>query len=163
MTDLILWRHAEAEDISATGRDADRALTKRGRKDAERMAQWLNKHLPADAIVLSSPAKRCQETVAALGEIRNIDIKNVEFLSVDSTVEKIASALALITDAKSILIVGHQPNLGFLIANILGMQESACVVKKGAVWWLRQRLAGAVKPAALETYLFTVQHPDYLI
>lgn len=163
MTDLILWRHAEAEDVTATGRDADRALTKRGRKDAERMAKWLNEHLPTDTIVLSSPARRCQETVAALGEIRNIDIKNVEFLSVDSTVEKIASALTLITDAKSILIVGHQPNLGSLIANMLGMQERACVVKKGAVWWLRQRLAGAEEPAALETYLFTVQHPDYLI
>ncbi|HSG92153.1 MAG TPA: histidine phosphatase family protein, partial [Methylotenera sp.] len=65
MKDLILWRHAEAEDISATGKDTDRVLTKRGRKDAAKMAKWLVKHLPADTVVLCSPALRCQQTAAA--------------------------------------------------------------------------------------------------
>ncbi len=163
MVDLILWRHAEAEDASVTGRDADRALTKRGRKDAAKMAKWLKEYLPAETVVLSSLARRCQETAAALREISNIDIKTAEFLSVDSTVERIARELAFIAGAKTILVVGHQPNLGLLIANILGMKESACVVKKGAVWWLRQRQVGVGKQTALQTYLFTVQHPDYLL
>lgn len=39
MANLILWRHAEAEAESVSGADADRALTKRGRKDAARMAK----------------------------------------------------------------------------------------------------------------------------
>jgi phosphohistidine phosphatase len=57
------------------------------------------------------------------------------------------------------LIIGHQPNLGVLIANLLGMKDSALVVKKGAVWWLRQRYLPNVTGGATQTYLYTVQHP----
>ena len=46
MANLILWRHADAEDNSVTGLDVDRALSKQGRKDARRMADWLDQFLP---------------------------------------------------------------------------------------------------------------------
>ncbi|HEX7466215.1 MAG TPA: histidine phosphatase family protein, partial [Usitatibacter sp.] len=38
--ELILWRHAEAEDAGGGG-DLARSLTKRGRKQAAKMAEWL--------------------------------------------------------------------------------------------------------------------------
>ena len=63
--DLILWRHAEAEDARG-GDDLGRPLTNRGRRQAERMAAWLGPRLAAGAQVLASPARRCQETVAAV-------------------------------------------------------------------------------------------------
>ena len=44
--DLILWRHTEAEDALP---DATRELTGRGRKQAARMADWLNPGLPRRA------------------------------------------------------------------------------------------------------------------
>lgn len=158
--DLLLWRHAEAEAESVTALDADRALTRRGRKDAAKMAKWLKEHLPTDTIVLSSPARRCQETVAALRDISGIHVTTAEFLSVDSSIERIRKELSTFTAAKTILVVGHQPNLGSLLAKLVGMQESSCVVKKGAVWWLHQRSSqGNTAP---QTYLLTVQHPDYL-
>ena len=62
--DLILWRHADAEDGHD---DAQRALTPKGRKQAARMAHWLGQHLPRDFVVLASPALRTQQTAAALG------------------------------------------------------------------------------------------------
>ncbi len=161
MANLILWRHAEAEDLSANGQDSDRALTKRGRKDAAKMAKWLSEHLPANTEVICSPARRCLETAAALHDINGLEIKVVEFLSVNSSIERIAKNVVNEDSTKTILIVGHQPNLGFLIAKLLGMTEGACVVKKGAVWWLRQRLVDDADREALQTYLFTVQHPDY--
>jgi len=61
---LILWRHAEAEDGPV---DLKRALTGRGRKQAERMARWLREHLPDRFEVLASPAVRTCETADALG------------------------------------------------------------------------------------------------
>ena len=64
--DLILWRHAEAEDARGND-DLGRALTARGRAQAERMAMWLRTRLPATTRILASPALRCQQTVAALG------------------------------------------------------------------------------------------------
>ncbi len=162
MTDLILWRHAEAEETSASGLDTDRMLTKQGRKDAAKMASWLKQHLPTDVLVLVSPARRCQETAAALAEIAKVDIRTADFLSINHSVETIAKEIARIADVKTLLIVGHQPNLGYLIAGKLKMQDKACVVKKGAVWWLRQRKLEIGNHAALQTYLLTVQHPGYL-
>lgn len=161
MANLILWRHAEAEVASASGKDADRALTKRGRKDAAKMAAWLNEFMPANTELICSPARRCLETAEALHKLNGIDIKVDEFLSVFGTVDRIAKEVINADSSQTILLVGHQPNLGWLIARLLGMNENACVVKKGAVWWLRQRLTDDAQKNALQTYLFTVQHPDY--
>lgn len=157
MANLVLWRHAEAEAESASGKDSDRVLTKRGRKDAARMAKWLNQYLPADTVVFSSPARRCLETVAALHDLNQIDIKVAEFLSIDSSAERIAKEVTTADSSKTILIVGHQPNLGSLIAKLLGMHQSACVVKKGSVWWLRQRIVYG----AAQYYIYAVQQPAY--
>lgn len=56
--DLILWRHAEAEDGDGNKPDAQRRLTARGEKQARDMAAWLNARLPKDTTVLVSPAIR---------------------------------------------------------------------------------------------------------
>jgi phosphohistidine phosphatase len=44
--DLILWRHAEAEE---GGPDLERKLTPKGRKQAKRVAAWLLQRLPASS------------------------------------------------------------------------------------------------------------------
>ncbi len=147
------------------GKDIDRALTKGGRKDAAKMAKWLNQHLPKNTEILCSPARRCLETAATLNDESNYknlhatryEIKQAKFLGVDSTVEAIAEQVVNDDSSKTILLIGHQPNLGQLIAKLLGMDEATCVVKKGSVWWLRQRFING----ASQTYLFTVQQPDY--
>ncbi len=161
MANLILWRHAEAEAQSKSGADTDRALTKRGQKDAAKMAKWLIQHIPADTEILCSPALRCLQTVDELRSFKSLEIKVAEFLSVDHSVEMIAEQITNNDVSKTILLVGHQPNLGLLISKLLGMNDRACVVKKGAVWWLRQRFADDASGIAPQTYLFMVQHPDY--
>jgi phosphohistidine phosphatase len=47
--ELIIWRHAEAEVGSP---DMTRRLTERGRRQATRMAKWLNQRLPEDVLIL---------------------------------------------------------------------------------------------------------------
>lgn len=158
MANLILWRHAEAEAITPDGVDQDRALTKQGRKDAAIMAKWLHQHLPSNVQILCSPAKRCVQTAKALQKLNQQAFKVVDFLGVDSNVEKIAKEVLNEDNLKTLLLIGHQPNLGQLIARLQGLDDAHCIVKKGAVWWLRQRTIDG----ALQTYLFTVQHPDYL-
>lgn len=167
MVNLILWRHAEAEVNSDTGKDVDRVLTKRGQKDASKMAKWLHQHLPTNAKILCSPAYRCLETVAALQRLSvhrkpPLHITITEFLGIDSSLEAIEREVIDVADAdETILIVGHQPNLGLLVAKILGMGEGACAVKKGAVWWLRQGSKRDALDGKLQSYLFTVQLPRY--
>lgn len=69
--DLILWRHAEAEDLDETdencGGDLSRRLTHRGEKHAARMAAWLDRQLPQGTRIWASPAVRTEQTVLALG------------------------------------------------------------------------------------------------
>ena len=40
--DLILWRHAEAQVLRDGQTDLERALTPKGERQAQRMAEWLN-------------------------------------------------------------------------------------------------------------------------
>ena len=49
--ELILWRHADAEDGAP---DLERRLTPKGRKEAERVAAWLLAHLPAGQALLTT-------------------------------------------------------------------------------------------------------------
>src|SRR5258708_23364154 len=62
--ELILWRHADAEDGAD---DMARRLTPKGEKQAAAVAQWLRAHLPGRYTLLASPAVRAQQTAAALG------------------------------------------------------------------------------------------------
>src|SRR6266704_10695 len=61
--DLILWRHAEAEPGEP---DLGRRLTAKGLKQAERVASWLDSHLPDSCRILVSPADRAQQTALPL-------------------------------------------------------------------------------------------------
>src|SRR5215510_7323935 len=103
--DLILWRHADAEDGAP---DLERRLTKKGRKQAERVAEWLRKRLPEDFELVSSPAARAKETAEALGS--RIRIENV--LAPGASPASIVRASGWPDGEKTVVIVGHQPDLG---------------------------------------------------
>jgi phosphohistidine phosphatase len=57
-----------------------------------------------------------------------------------------------------VVVVGHQPTLGQTISRLLGLNESECAVKKGALWWLRHRERDGVG----QTVVVTVQSPEVL-
>jgi phosphohistidine phosphatase len=88
------------------------------------------------------------------------EVKVVDFLSVDSSVAEILKQVSNDDTHQTILIVGHQPNLGLLLASLLGLQAGPLVVKKGAVWWLRQRYLPNLDGGVTQTYLYSVQHPN---
>lgn len=152
--DLILWRHAEAIDLELVGDDMARYLTPRGVKQAARMAEWLDRQLPAGAKVFASPAVRAEQTAKALGR----KFKISPALAPLATAEQLLELVQWPQAKACVLLVGHQPVLGQVIARLLGLQESECAVKKGAVWWLRHR----ERDQANQTVLVTVQSPDML-
>jgi phosphohistidine phosphatase len=133
--DLILWRHAEAIDAADPQEDMQRALTSKGERQAQRMAAWLNRQLPASTRVLASPARRTQQTVAALERKH----KTVPALAPDADVQALLHAVRWPDAREPVLVVGHQPTLGLVAAYLLAGQAQAWTVRKGAVWWLRAR------------------------
>src|SRR5690606_26263369 len=78
---LILWRHAEAEDIAPDHSDVNRRLTDRGHKQAQKMGAWLDQQLPAATRILVSPAQRTRQTADALG--RKFEIEPRLFTDAD--------------------------------------------------------------------------------
>ncbi len=154
--DLIFWRHAEAEDIAEDGSDdLARSLTSRGEKQAKKMAQWLDRQLPEGVRILSSPARRTEQTVMALG--RKYKVRSE--LAPDGTPDQLLELVQWPASRQTFLIVGHQPLLGQTIAQIAGLKESECAVRKGAVWWLRRRERA---PGDGQTVVVTVQSPEML-
>lgn len=155
LVDLLLWRHAEAFDASdAQPEDLRRPLTPRGFKQALRMAQWLDQHMPEGVRILSSPALRCESTAAALKRKYKLCPELGPTSSASALLE-----LAAWPDAKSpILIVGHQPTLGQTIALILGIGNLDLSVRKGSLWWIRHR----VREGEGSAYVQCVQSPDML-
>ena len=58
----------------------------------------------------------------------------------------------------TVLVVGHQPTLGQAISQLIGLSVSECSVKKGAVWWLRNR----EHAERSQTFVVAVQSPEVL-
>jgi phosphohistidine phosphatase len=142
--DLILWRHAEAED---GGPDSARKLTKHGRDQAQRVAAWLKPRLPKRCELLVSPATRAQETAAALG----VRFATNAAIGTNAVAADLIAAAGWPAGSKSVLIVGHQPTLGRVAATLLSGAEADWHFAKGSVWWLRH-VDG-------ETKLFAAIHP----
>lgn len=133
--DLILWRHAEAHELREGQDDLDRALTAKGERQAQRVADWLNRQLPSSTRVLASPARRAQQTAAALDR----KVKTVPALVPEATVEALLHTARWPDAREPVLVVGHQPTLGLVAAYLLSAQPQAWAVRKGAAWWLRAR------------------------
>jgi len=152
--DLILWRHAEAVIERPDQDDLQRALTPKGERQAQRMAEWLNQRLAHSTRILVSPALRCQQTVAPLGR----PFKTLDILAPGGDVEETLKAARWPESIEPVLLVGHQPTLGLVAATLLVGSALPWAVKKGAVWWLRNRDREGVAPVVLQA----VQSPDYL-
>ena len=152
--DLILWRHAEAFEMREVQEDMDRALTPKGERQAQRVATWLNRQLPSTARVLSSPARRAQQTAAALDR----KVRTAPELAPDTTVEAFLHATRWPESREPVLVVGHQPTLGAVASFLLAGDEAYWSVRKGAVWWLSNRDRGGDAAVVLRVVI----GPDFV-
>ncbi len=160
--DLILWRHAHAEDLYEGICDAERKLTGKGLKQASKMASWLDRVLPDNCRILVSPTERTRATAEALtffGRKRKI----VDELMPEAKADDVIRAANWPENREAVLIIGHQPYLGQVVAQILDHQGQEFSIRKASVWWLTRRL----KQSELEgeqnhVFLKAVMSPDLL-
>jgi len=130
--DLLLWRHADAEDGIP---DGERKLTPKGHKQAKRMAAWLKARLPKGAVVLASPARRARETAQALTKKFEVSRE----VGTEATPQSVLKAAGWPRGESTVVVVGHQPTLGQVAALALTGEPADWSIKKGAVWWLASR------------------------
>ena len=149
--DLILWRHADAEDGVP---DANRKLTAKGEKQAHLMGHWLKSNLPDKLRVLASPTRRTQQTAQALAKT----FDTVKSIGPGADAASVLAAAGW-PDAKgAVVVVGHQPTLARVAALLLSGTESDWNMKKGSVWWFSNRK----RQDETQTVLRVMMSPEFL-
>jgi phosphohistidine phosphatase len=144
--ELVLWRHAEAEDGVP---DMTRALTAKGRKQAQQLAEWLSSRLPKHTRVLVSPARRALQTAEALTD----EFEVVHELAPGAAPASLLAASGWPDRKNAVLIVGHQPTLGLLASSLIADKAMPWSIKKGAVWWISHQARDTSHPARLRAVI----------
>ena len=150
--DILLWRHAEAEIGEP---DEGRALTPKGVRQAQKMAQWLERNLPSRCRILVSPTVRTLQTAQALER----KFKICPEIAPDASPEALLAAANWPDGKEPVLLVGHQPTLGQAAALLLTGSAQDWTVRKGNIWWIAQREREPIN----SNYLKAVVAPDLVM
>ena len=130
-------RHGIAEDESASGADADRQLTDDGRRKVLEAARGLKEIGVKPEVVISSPLPRALDTAKLTASVldRDLQVETVAALDIGYDAAAVAASLGAYVGASSILVVGHQPQLGELASLLLTGSHLLAPLpfKKGAV------------------------------
>jgi phosphohistidine phosphatase len=118
------------------------------------MAPFLERHLPDTCRILVSPADRAQQTAQALQR----KFRTMPELAPGATVAGVLAAANWPDSREPVLIVGHQPTLGMVASFLLSGEEAYWAVRKGAVWWLSNR----VRDGSSAIVLKVVVGPDFV-
>jgi phosphohistidine phosphatase len=154
--DLLLWRHAHALDALPGQSDMDRALSRKGEKQAVAMSSWLNGRLPENTQILCSPSRRTLQTVAFLKRSYQV----CEEVSPDANAGALLKAARWPHCPSAVLVVAHQPFLAETVEHLLNLHPAKPLsFRKGGIWWLRHRNQDGVSDVAL----VGVINPEILI
>jgi len=118
--DLYIVRHGKAARESPSGRDEDRPLKERGRRQAEWLGKTLvNSHLAA-ARILTSDIDRAIETARIIQTALGCPLETDERLRTDRPA---GQALGAIDDQAelNLIVVGHNPQLSLLVRSLAGI------------------------------------------
>ncbi|QOV91383.1 SixA phosphatase family protein [Humisphaera borealis] len=161
-------RHAIAKDpaqFAETGApDAERPLTKQGRRRMRLAARGLAALVPDIGVVASSPLLRAVETAELIAKRYAKGGVDVETLRLSALAPGKSGSLLLswLEDQPrdcAVVLVGHEPHLGHFVSwSLTGLRDSFVELKKGAAVLLefgdsvrpgRARLIWSLRPGQL--------------
>lgn len=154
MLELLLVRHADAGDpVAWTGPDADRPLSRKGQKQAERLAVLLAGLRAAPDALISSPRTRAAQTAEFLGAALRLEVRVHEGLAGPLDIDVLTAILTDNGGPSRPILVGHDPDFSDLASELVG---SAITLKKGAL----ARIDLELPPAAGEGLLRWLVPPE---
>ncbi|HZW10239.1 MAG TPA: histidine phosphatase family protein [Phycisphaerales bacterium] len=115
---LYLIRHAKAERDAPDGRDASRALTKRGVRQAAWLAERLARAEARPGRVMASPAVRALQTARVIADALGLPVEPHDALGLDAAPSDVIGLLGAIEAAECVALVGHNPTFS-LAADVL--------------------------------------------
>lgn len=129
---LYLLRHAEA--VAQASSDADRELSEKGVRQAARVGKFCATNDLVPEIILTSPLRRTKQTARLVAsELGEPEVSVASFLASGMSPDSALEELKAYAKLQSVMLVGHEPDFGHLIARLLGA-EAACVkVRKASL------------------------------
>lgn len=121
--ELLILRHAKSDWGADASSDFERPLAKRGKKDAPRVGEWLYREGLVPDLVISSPAQRARQTTEKVCKSMDYKKKKIKWekeiyeADVTDLLQVLKSCPA---DARTILLVGHNPGLEDLVLYLAG-------------------------------------------
>jgi phosphohistidine phosphatase len=104
--------------------------------------------------VIASPAVRAQQTAEALG----VPVKTDKALAPGAAPAGIVQASGWPSYKGAAVIVGHQPDLGRVVQQLVSGTAQNCSIRKGGLWWISNR----VRDEKDQTVVRAVVSPDLL-
>ncbi len=152
---LYVMRHAEAVEGSDNLQDQWRYLTEKGRIAAKKVSSSIAKTGPKPRLTITSPLPRAVQTaeIAAEKACRKNMVVASELLLPEADIGELITHLKSCKDAKQVMVVGHEPQLGLLVASLLGRENDIIPLKKGACVMLKLDPDTDDKPAGFLWYL----------
>jgi phosphohistidine phosphatase len=139
--DLVVVRHAIAEEHSADRPDDERALTPRGRRRMRLAVGGLRRLGLRFDLVLHSPLRRAEQTAELLDPLlRAAAPRKISEALAREPAGELLDALHGAIPSDCVAVVGHEPWTGELVAwLVLGdpTSSSGFALRKGGVAWLR--------------------------
>jgi len=137
MLKLILVRHAKTEPLTDAGSDFQRNLKKRGWSDARLVAETLLKSSYRPDKIIASPATRAWQTATVFAGVfgfKEEDIVSARFLYDGDTTAGMLDGLAdLAGQAKTLLVVGHNPDMAMLTMHLSNVRPERFPTTASAV------------------------------
>ena len=126
--ELLVLRHGKSSWDSDAATDIDRPLSKRGRRDAPRIGEWLKSEDLAPDLIVSSPAKRTRQTSRRVARALGFDPEAILY---DERIyySGMRDVLDILAECdlsfKRVLLTGHNPTLETLVSYLGGSATTA--------------------------------------
>jgi phosphohistidine phosphatase len=130
---VILLRHGPAgrRDPSRWPNDESRPLTTRGEERTHAAARGLAKVIPAGAHVLTSPLERSRQTAAILEDALSPQaVEVLDLLAPGASYRGVIGHLQNLDSGSTVVLVGHEPDLGRLAGVLLFGAPSPLPLRK---------------------------------
>lgn len=133
---VILFRHGPAGDQNPARwpSDVDRPLTPNGIERTRLAARGLERLVSSEvAFILTSPYQRAKETATIVSEaFGNTTVETLDALASGASPRGVLAAIEKFHSDRTVILVGHEPDLGMLAAALIGSARALPLKKAGA-------------------------------
>jgi len=122
---LYLLRHADAETKAAS--DEARALSEKGKAQAEKVARFCEAHEMHLSLLLTSPVRRAHETAVIVSAKMRAEMLIAPWLGCGMAPQAALEELGAYRSQGSVMLVGHEPDFSQLAAHLIGLATAMSV------------------------------------